>query len=100
MLEQLLLPDYQLQVAEDGESAWAALQQSDAPKMAILDWVMPVMSGPQVCRKVRSNPGTASTYTSNRSGKLSELLSQRRKHLCGGTQLAFASKFFQLMGSL
>ena len=62
MLEQLLLPDYQLQVAEDGESAWAALQQSDAPKMAILDWVMPVMSGPQVCRKVRSNPGTASTY--------------------------------------
>ena len=37
MLEQLLLPDYQLQVAEDGESAWAALQQSDAPKMAILD---------------------------------------------------------------
>jgi sigma-B regulation protein RsbU (phosphoserine phosphatase) len=37
----------------DGAEAWQVLQQEDAPKLAILDWIMPGMDGPDVCRKVR-----------------------------------------------
>jgi DNA-binding response OmpR family regulator len=53
LLKQTLASDYDLILANDGNEAWTALQQEDAPQLAILDWVMPGMSGPQVCRKVR-----------------------------------------------
>jgi phosphoserine phosphatase RsbU/P len=62
ILYQLLAEDYQLQVVEDGESAWQALQKDNAPRLAILDWVMPGLTGPQICRRVRSNVNTASDY--------------------------------------
>jgi DNA-binding response OmpR family regulator len=38
----------------DGRQAWEALQREDAPRLAILDWMMPEMNGPDVCRKVRA----------------------------------------------
>ena len=41
-------------VANDGLQAWDILQRDDAPRLAILDWMMPGMDGPQVCRQVRS----------------------------------------------
>jgi phosphoserine phosphatase RsbU/P len=53
LLEQILAPEYDVILARDGNEAWAALQQPDPPQLAILDWVMPGMSGPQVCRRVR-----------------------------------------------
>ncbi len=31
--------------------AWEALQGEDAPRLAILDWVMPEMDGVEVCRR-------------------------------------------------
>ncbi|MEI7636752.1 MAG: diguanylate cyclase [Syntrophus sp. (in: bacteria)] len=37
----------------NGVEAWQALQQPDAPKLAILDWMMPEMDGPEVVRRVR-----------------------------------------------
>lgn len=40
---------------EDGNSAWAALQDKDAPRLAILDWVMPGKSGPEICQLVRQS---------------------------------------------
>ncbi len=46
--------EYEVMVAQDGAEAWNILQQEDAPKLAILDWVMPSMDGLQVCRNVRS----------------------------------------------
>lgn len=39
---------------EDGEAAWKVLQEQDAPKMALLDWMMPKMEGVDVIRKVRA----------------------------------------------
>jgi len=57
-----LLPDYQVQVAENGDCAWAMMQQPDPPPLAILDWVMPGMSGPHICRKVRDDPRLAATH--------------------------------------
>ena len=38
----------------NGAEAWAALQQPDAPHLAILDWMMPEMDGPEVVRRVRA----------------------------------------------
>jgi signal transduction histidine kinase/DNA-binding NarL/FixJ family response regulator len=46
----------------DGCDAWKALNEPDAPRLAILDWEMPGMSGPDVCRKVRSSIGRSQPY--------------------------------------
>lgn len=44
---------YEVVVCADGLQAWSELQKPDAPRMAILDWMMPGMDGIQVCRAVR-----------------------------------------------
>lgn len=38
----------------DGGEAWEALQRPEAPPLAILDWMMPVMDGLDLCRRVRA----------------------------------------------
>ena len=38
----------------DGGEAWDMLQAPGAPPLAILDWMMPVMNGPEVVRRVRT----------------------------------------------
>lgn len=43
-----------VQVAQDGSSAWAALQARGCPRLALMDWMMPGLSGPEVCAKLRS----------------------------------------------
>ena len=58
----LLAPDYDLIVVQDGNEAWRELQKPEAPRLAILDWVMPGFSGPQICRKVRASSVLSSTY--------------------------------------
>lgn len=58
----LLSPDYDLVIVPDGNEAWRELQKTDAPRLAILDWVMPGFSGPQICRKVRASSVLSSTY--------------------------------------
>jgi diguanylate cyclase (GGDEF)-like protein len=47
---------------DNGLAAWAALQKDDAPRLAILDWMMPGIEGPEVCRRVRRNIKTAPIY--------------------------------------
>ncbi len=37
----------------DGAAAWEVLSGPETPPMAILDWMMPELNGPEVCRKVR-----------------------------------------------
>jgi two-component system, cell cycle response regulator len=52
---------YEVLSANDGTEAWLALQRPDAPRLAILDWVMPGMTGPAVCqelRRLRTEPYT------------------------------------------
>jgi PleD family two-component response regulator len=53
---------YNVLLAETGAQAWECLQQPDAPRLAILDWVMPVFTGPEVCRMLRDCTGRPYTY--------------------------------------
>ncbi len=57
---------YEVVVACDGLEAWNALKQEDAPRIAILDWVMPGLTGPEVCKRLREHskgtPSAAYTY--------------------------------------
>jgi len=54
---------YEVIVACDGIEAWNVLGGEDPPKIAILDWVMPGMTGPEVCRFVREHDKNKDTYT-------------------------------------
>ena len=40
----------------DGTTAWQALQHEDAPRLVLLNWMMPGMEGPEICRKFRQTP--------------------------------------------
>jgi diguanylate cyclase (GGDEF)-like protein len=44
---------YEVISAPDGRTAWHILEESNAPSMAILDWMMPGMDGVQLCRALR-----------------------------------------------
>ena len=46
---------YEVVVAADGLEAWNVLQGENAPRLAILDWVMPGLTGPEVCNRVRES---------------------------------------------
>jgi two-component system, cell cycle response regulator len=48
-------------VMEDGERALAALEAQDAPRLVVMDWELPGMSGIEVCRRIRG--GKAERYT-------------------------------------
>lgn len=41
----------------DGLQAWKILCEDDYPKLAILDWMMPELEGPEICRRVRKLVG-------------------------------------------
>lgn len=53
---------YEVVVCTDGLQAWSELQKPDAPRMAILDWMMPGMDGIQVCRAVREQSAQPYVY--------------------------------------
>ena len=45
---------YEVEITTNGDEAWAALQRADAAELAILDWMMPGMTGPEICLKLRA----------------------------------------------
>lgn len=54
ILERILRDwGYRPEVVADGVSALDALSRPNAPKLAILDWMMPGLEGPQICAAVR-----------------------------------------------
>jgi len=63
MLQALLEKwGYEVISAEDGDSAWAKLRAPDAPRMALLDWMMPGQNGVDVCRALRRERPEPYTY--------------------------------------
>jgi two-component system, cell cycle response regulator len=53
---------YEVVAARDGDEAWQILEREDAPRLAILDWMMPGMTGPDLCRKLRERKREPYTY--------------------------------------
>src|ERR1017187_3289494 len=55
MLRALLtMWGYDVAVAHDGIEAWRIREPAGAPRLAILDWMMPGMDGVELCRRVRA----------------------------------------------
>ncbi len=46
----------------NGAEAWEELQKPNAPRLAILDWMMPEMDGLEVVRRVRAGESDHSPY--------------------------------------
>ncbi|MBL8231390.1 MAG: diguanylate cyclase [Bryobacterales bacterium] len=53
---------YDVVSCKDGECAWEQLQSEGAPRLAILDWMMPGYSGPEICRMLRQKAPEPYTY--------------------------------------
>jgi len=64
ILENMLTKwGYDVVSATDGNDAWDKLQEEDAPRLVILDWMMPGMEGIEICRKIRENAKSEDQYT-------------------------------------
>lgn len=53
---------YEVMTACDGRQALELLLAPYAPPLAILDWMMPVLDGPQVCRRIKSVENNTPPY--------------------------------------
>jgi len=53
---------YEPVIARNGEEALTLLQGCSAPRLALVDWMMPVVSGLELCRRVRALPQARSIY--------------------------------------
>jgi diguanylate cyclase (GGDEF)-like protein len=53
---------YEVQVACDGQEALKILKYGQAPKLVILDWMMPGADGVQICREIRKREHETYTY--------------------------------------
>lgn len=63
MLEAFLAKSgYRVVTAADGVDALKILSAEDSPSLAILDWMMPGLEGPQVCERVRALPERPYVY--------------------------------------
>jgi phosphoserine phosphatase RsbU/P len=63
MLSRLLAAwGHEVVITTDGRAAWELLQKDNAPKVAILDWMMPEIDGVELCRRVRSLGRTEPTH--------------------------------------
>jgi two-component system cell cycle response regulator len=45
---------YEVIIAKDGNEAWSILESVEAPRLVLLDWMMPGMDGVEICRRVRA----------------------------------------------
>jgi DNA-binding response OmpR family regulator len=60
--KQLRARGHEVRVVYAGADAWNELQSDAPPLVAVLDWTMPGMSGPELCRNVRARAGAPFTY--------------------------------------
>ncbi len=53
---------YDVVATSNGQEAWEVMQGENPPLLAIIDWMMPGMTGVELCRKMRESVNLASTY--------------------------------------
>jgi phosphoserine phosphatase RsbU/P len=66
--------------APDGEAALDILCGADAPRLAIVDWMMPKMDGLELVRRVRHMPGSADGERSDGQGRPYMIMLTARDH--------------------
>src|SRR5437660_12139641 len=44
---------FEVVIANDGSEARKLLQKPDAPRLAVVDWVLPGIDGVELCRRIR-----------------------------------------------
>jgi len=49
-------------VTHDGLDAWERLERDSGIAVAVLDWMMPGMDGPSLCRRIRSDASRSHMY--------------------------------------
>lgn len=52
---------FSVTLAESGSEAWRILQEPHAPKLVLLDWVLPDLDGLEVCQRIRQ-AGSSGPY--------------------------------------
>jgi DNA-binding response OmpR family regulator len=60
---------YEVMAVRDGNAAWDVLRSADSPPLALLDWMMPALSGIELCRKVRQESDAPFVYLVLLTGK-------------------------------
>lgn len=58
----LVKAGYETVVADNGDTAWDVFQQDNPPRLALIDWMMPGLSGIELCRKIREIDSTIPVY--------------------------------------
>ncbi|MEM7245107.1 MAG: response regulator transcription factor [Acidobacteriota bacterium] len=53
---------FEVVVAEDGEQAWEVLSSESPPPMALLDWMMPGLTGLELVKRARQEVAHAGSY--------------------------------------
>jgi diguanylate cyclase (GGDEF)-like protein len=53
---------YDVVACADGKEAWDIIQKGDAPKLLILDWMMPEIDGVELCSRLRKMQSTEYQY--------------------------------------
>lgn len=53
---------FEVSVVHDGLAAWEHLNTETPPSLAIVDWEMPGLEGPELCRRIRTDPSRAHLY--------------------------------------
>lgn len=62
MQRNLQKSGYDVIIATDGLQAVAELSRPDGARLALIDWMMPGLDGPGVCRELRSLPNQSYVY--------------------------------------
>src|SRR6187455_384816 len=54
----------EVSIAADGVAAWDRLlaEGSRRPLLALIDWMMPGIDGPELCRRIRRHPALENMY--------------------------------------
>ena len=53
---------YEVIAVHNGTEAWEVLQADDAPRIALLDWMMPGLDGLEICRRARARSSQPYVY--------------------------------------
>jgi diguanylate cyclase (GGDEF)-like protein len=63
----------EIDVKHDGNAAWEHLRSSHEPTLAIIDWMMPGLDGPELCRRIRREASHGHTYVILLTGRDSRM---------------------------